>query len=288
MKRREIVRLGAAVLFAPMFFARTVAARSKYPERPIKLIVPFPPGGINDPLGRIWAEKVKPMLGTVVVENQGGAGGALGAAAVARARPDGYTILLGGSGAMFIYPAAASRPTYDPVRDFKPIAILAVAPLCFVVRPSLPARNLNEFIDYAKVNPGKLSYGSTGVGSLPHVGGELFKILVTTPDLTHVPYKGAGPMLTDLMGGQIPFALPALTAQVKSLHRSGKLRMLAVSTARRNDAAPEIPAATESGLPGMVAQNLLGLYVPARRKRLSNNSPRRRARWRPIRISTSN
>jgi len=165
---------------------------------------------------------------------------------------------------MFIYPAAASRPTYDPVRDFKPIAILAVAPLCFVVRPSLPARNLNEFIDYAKANPGKLSYGSTGVGSLPHVGGELFKILVKTPDLTHVPYKGAGPMLTDLMGGQIPFALPALTAQVMSLHRSGKLRMLAVSTARRNDAAPEIPAATESGLPGMVAQNLLGLYVPAR------------------------
>ena len=264
MKRRELMRLGAAVLLAPMLLPRVVAAQSKYPERTIKLLVPFPPGGVNDPVGRIWADKMKPLLGTVVVENQGGAGGALGAGSVARAQPDGYTILLGASGAMFIHPVATSQPTYDPVKDFRPIAILAFAPLCFVVHPSLPVRSLKELIDYAKANPGMLSYGSTGVGSLPHVSGELFKILAKTPDITHVPYKGAGPMLTDLMGGQIPFAYPTLTAQVIALHRSGKLRMLAVSTAHRNDAAPEIPTAAEAGLPGMVAQNVIGLYVPAR------------------------
>ena len=268
MKRRDVLKVSAAALAAPLLSPllswRTALAQSKYPERPIRLLVPFPPGGVNDAIGRAWADKVRPLLGNVLVENQGGAGGALGTAAVARAPADGHTILLGSSGVMSIHPVATSRPTYDPVRDFAPIAILAITPLCVAVHPSVPVRSLRELIDYAKANPGKLSYGTAGIGTVTHVGGELFKSLTGRGDIVHVPYKGAGPALADLMGGQIPLAFPNLTAQVLSLHRSGKLRLLAVTTARRNGAAPDIPTAEEAGLNDMIAQTLLALYVPAR------------------------
>jgi len=266
MKRRDLLKCAIAAAL-PALACRPASAQSKYPERPIKLLVPFPPGGVNDPVGRAWAEKVKSLLGTVIVENQGGAGGSIGAAAVARAQPDGYTILLGSGGAMFIHPVATIRPTYDPQRDFEPIAILATTGLIIAVHPSLPVHSLKELIDYARANRGKLSYGSAGIGTVNHVGGELFKSLTGTADILHVPYKGAGPALADLLGGQIPLAFPNVTSQVLALHRSGRLRMLAVTTAQRMGAAPDIPTAEEAGLPGMIAQNFMGLYVPARTPR---------------------
>lgn len=158
MRRRDLLALGLAAL--PAARLHRAAAQSKYPERAIRLVIPFPPGGVFDAVGRPWADRIKSLLGTVVIENIGGAGGSLGAAAVARAQPDGYTILLGGGGALVITPVAASRPPFDPIRDFEPIALLVTTGLAIVVHPSLPVRNLGELINYAKGDPGKLSYGS--------------------------------------------------------------------------------------------------------------------------------
>jgi tripartite-type tricarboxylate transporter receptor subunit TctC len=262
MRRRDLLALGLAAL--PAVGLRRASAQSKYPERAIRLVVPFPPGGVYDAVGRPWADRIKPLLGTVVVDNIGGAGGSLGTGAVARAQPDGYTILLGGGGAFVITPIAASRPPFDPIRDFDPIAILVTTGLAIVAHPSVPANTLAELIDYAKRNPGKLSYGSAGVGTMNHLAGELLKSLTGTDDIVHVPYKGAGPLITDLIGGQIPIASVNVTGQVIELNRSGKLRMLAVASPSRLGAVPDIPTAVEQGLPGMIAQNFIGLFAPAR------------------------
>ena len=200
----------------------------------------------------------------MVVENIGGAGGSLGAAAVARSPSDGYTLLLGGGGSLVLTPIASSRPPFDPVRDFEPIALLVTTGLAIVVHPLLPVKTLAELIDHARSNPGKLSYGSAGVGSMNQLTGELFKSLSGAADIVHVPYKGAGPAITDLISGQIPIATPNVTAQILELHHAGKLRILAVTTPRRLAGVPDIPTAVEQGLPGMIAQNFIGLFAPAR------------------------
>jgi tripartite-type tricarboxylate transporter receptor subunit TctC len=187
----------------------------------------------------------------------------LGAAAVARAPADGYTILLGGGGAMVINPVASSRPPYDPIRDFAPIALVVVHAFALAVHPSAPARTLTEFVDHVRRNPGRMSYGSAGVGSVNHLTGELLKSLAGIPDLVHVPYRGAGPAITDLISGQIPFAIPAMSVSVLELHRAGKLRLLAITSPQRLAGAPEIPTAVEAGIAGMVSQNLVGLFAPA-------------------------
>ena len=264
MRRRDIVAAGLIAIGVPSLARRSALAQSKYPERPIRLIIPFPPGGVYDAVGRPLADRMKPLLGTVAVENIGGAGGALGAAAVARAQPDGYTLLLGGGGALVLTPIASSRPPFDPIRDFEPIALLVTTGLAIVVNPSLPVRTLSELVDYARSNPGKLSYGSAGVGSMNQLTGELFKSLTGSADLVHVPYKGAGPAITDLISGQIPIATPNVTAQIIELHRAGKLRILAVTAPERLAAAPDIPTAIEQGLPRMISQNFIGLFAPAR------------------------
>ena len=179
------------------------AVAETYPERPIRLIVPFPPGGAFDGLGRPWADQIKPLLGTVVVENIGGAGASMGAAAVARARPDGYTLLLGGTLPHVNEALLKSKPLYDPIKDLDPIMRIAVGQLAIAVHPSLPVKTLAELVAHAKANPGKVSYGHAGIGSTNHLTGELFKSLAGIPDLVQVPYRGAGPVITDLIGGQI-------------------------------------------------------------------------------------
>jgi tripartite-type tricarboxylate transporter receptor subunit TctC len=262
MKRREVVGAGLAA-FAAALGPRPVLAQPRYPDRPIRLIIPFPPGGVNDAIGRPWADKMKSLLGTVVVENIGGAGGALGALAVARAQPDGYTLLLGSGGTQVIIPVASRQPQYDPVKAFEAISILGVAAVCIAVHPSVPARTLSELIAYAKANPGKLSYGSAGAGTMTHLTGELFKVLTGTADIVHVPYRGAGPAITDAVSGHIPVITPNVTAQVLELHRSGRLRILAVTTPVRVKAAPDIPTAVEAGIPDMISQNFVGLLAPA-------------------------
>jgi tripartite-type tricarboxylate transporter receptor subunit TctC len=258
--RRNVLKLatgGVAAVSAPW----TARAQS-YPDHPIKLVIPFPPGGVYDGLGRPFAERLRPLLGTIVIENVGGAGGALAAASVARARPDGYTLLLGGSGALVVAPVASTAKAFDPVKDFEPIYHVASVGICIAVAPSLPVTNLSELVVYGKANPGKLSYATSGVGSWNHLTAEMFKLQAGLPDVVHVPYRGAGPALTDLIAGQVPVAFINVTGSVLEFHRTRKLRVIAVTTPKRLSGAPEIPTVTEAGFPGIVSQIFAGLFAP--------------------------
>ena len=186
--RRRFLQLVAGVAALPA--ATRIARAQGYPTRPIRLVIPFPPGGAFDAVGRPWADKTKSLLGTVVVENIGGGGASIGAAAVARARPDGYMLLLGGTLSHVNEALLKKEPLYDPVKDLDPIAAVAANFLCIAVHPSVPAQNLAELIAYAKANPGKLSYGHAGLGSIQHLTGELFKSLAGTPGIVGVPFEG--------------------------------------------------------------------------------------------------
>ena len=186
----------------------------------------------------------------------------LGAAAVARARPDGYIILLGGTLTHVNEALLKSRPLYDPVKDLDPIAGVAANSLCIAVHPAVPVQSLKELIAYAKANPGKLSYGHAGVGSIQHLTGELFKSLAGTPEIVQVPYRGTGPLITDLVSGQVQLGMPGVTGQLLEFHRSGKMRVLAVTSPTRLIAAPELPTAAELGFPGMTVTGSIGLLAP--------------------------
>jgi tripartite-type tricarboxylate transporter receptor subunit TctC len=263
MKRRDVLAFGLASLSATALRPLSAVAQGKYPERPIKLMVAFSAGGVNDVVARQWAERVKTRLGTVYVENQGGGTGTIATGEVARAPADGYTILLGSTSTMVLNPMTMPKVPYDSAKDFVPIAILAVSTTSIVVHESVPARTLKELIAYAKANPGKLSYGSAGSGTMSNLSGELFKQLTGLNDLVHVPYKGAGPGITDLVSGHIPMMTPNVTGQVLAFHRAGNIRILAVNGAQRLTAAPDIPTAIEEGVPGMIGLLFLGLFAPA-------------------------
>ena len=197
MNRRDVVRLGFSSLATTTWAPSSVLAQSQYPDRPIRLIVPFAAGGVVDVIGRLWGEQMKSTLGTVVIENQGGGGGTIGAADVARAQPDGYTVLLGNTSTQVLNPAIMPSPPYDPASAFVTISILANSAVSIAVHPSVPAKSLQELIGHIKANPGKMSYGSPGAGTFTNLAGEMFKQLAGTPDVTHVPYKGAGPGMSD-------------------------------------------------------------------------------------------
>src|SRR3954454_18797482 len=198
--RRTFLHLAASGAALPALSRGALA--QAYPARAIRLVVPFAPGGAFDAIGRPLAERMKPLLGTVVVENIGGGGSSLGAAAVARAHPDGYTILLGGTQTHVNESLLKSRPLYDPVKDLAPIAGVAAYFLGIAVHPAVPTQSLNELVAYAKANPGKLSYGHAGVGTIQHLTGELFKSLAGTSDIVQIPYRGTGPAIADLVAGQ--------------------------------------------------------------------------------------
>ncbi len=259
MNRRELMATGLAS-FATLALSRGAFG---YPDRAIKLVVPFSPGGATDVVGRLWAEKMKPVLGTVVTENRGGAGGVTGAAEVARAQPDGHTFLFGNTSTQVLIPSIMTNPPYDPLKDFVGIYILCNSPTSIVVHEAVPAHTLKELIAYAKANPGKLSYGSAGAGTLTNLAGELFKQLIGVPDIVHVPYKGAAPGIKDLASGHIPMMTPNVGGPLLELHRAGRVRILAINANTRLKAAPDIPTAAEAGLSGMVAGNLNGLFAPA-------------------------
>ena len=261
LPRRRFLRLaaGAAAVLAVSRLARGQA----YPTRPIRLVIPFPPGGAFDAVGRPWAEKMRPLLGTLVIENIGGGGASIGATAVAHAQPDGYTILLGGTLPHVNEALLKKRALYDPVKDLDPIAGIAANVLCIAVHPSVPVRTLEELIAHAKANPGKLSYGHAGVGSIQHLTGELFKSLAGTPGIVDVPYRGTGPLVADLIGGQVPLGTPGVTGQVLEFHKTGKLRILAVTSPTRLIAAPEVPTAAEQGFPAMIVRGSIGVLAPA-------------------------
>ena len=240
-------------------FPPTTSAQD-YPSRPITL-VPFPPGGSTSIVGRIIADKMSEVLGqSIVVDNRGGAGGTVGSRAVARSAPDGYTLLLGYTGTLAIGPTLYSNAGYDPRKDFTPIGRIATAPNTLVVHPSTPVHSVAELIAYAKANPGKLNYGSAGIGTVSHVCGEYFAHAANLK-LTHIPYKGTGPAMIDLLGGHIPMAF----APVPATHESavnGRLRMLAVTSAVRSTLLPDVPTIAESGVAGFEAVLRYGIVAP--------------------------
>lgn len=261
MDRRDCIRWGGAAIATQLFGPRAFA-QSKYPQGPVRLIVPYAPGGVVDAVARNWAERMKAPLGTVIVDNRGGGGGTIGAATVAHATADGQTLLFGDTSSQIIAPYLLINQPYDTEKDFAAVSMIATSSTAIVVHPSVPATTLEEFIRYAKTSGKQLSYASAGTGTVTHLAGELFKQLIGKPDILHVPYRGAGPGLIDLIGGVVPMMTPNITSQVLGFHRAGQVRILAVCAPARLKAAPEIPAAVET-LPGLTVQLTTGVLAPA-------------------------
>src|SRR5258705_6556407 len=256
MNRRGLPATGLAALWATVWPPLAAFAQGRYPDRPIKLIVPFAPGGATDVAGRLWGEKMKSSLGTVVIENKASGGGAPGTSEVARAQPDGYTLLFGNTSTQVLLPVLMPRPPYDPVKDFTAISILCVSPTVIVVNEKVPVRTLRELIAYAKTNPGKLSYGSAGSATLTNLAGELFKQLIGAPDIVHIPYKGSPPGVADLPARPIPMMTPQIRWPLIDFHLGGTVRLLAGTHRTRPHVAPARPNARAVGLPGTVASDL--------------------------------
>src|SRR5207302_10333330 len=240
----------------------TSASAQNCPTRAITLVIPFAPGGSTSIVGRGIADKMSELLGEkVVVDNRPGAGGTVGTRAVAKSEPDGYTLVLGYTGTLAIGPSLYKSVGYDPRKDFAPIGLIGNAPNSLVVHPSFPARTVGELIAYAKANPGKVNFGSSGAGTASHITGEYFAASAGIK-LVHIPYKGTGPALTDLLGGHIPMAfapIPASHANVSA----GLLRALAVTSTSRSGLLPDVPTIAESGLPEFDASLYYGLVAPA-------------------------
>ncbi len=238
------------------------AAAQDYPNRPITLVVPFPPGGSTSIVARIISDKLSEALGQqIVVDNRGGAGGTIGTRAVARSTPDGYTILLGYTGTLAIGPTLYPSAGYDPRKDFAPIGLIGHAPNSLVVHPSFAVHSVKELVAYAKANPGKVNYGSAGVGTVSHVSGVYFASAAGV-SVTHIPYKGTGPALADLIGGHIPMAFAPIPATHANI-AEGKLRGLAVTSAKRSSLLPDVPTIAEAGVAGFEASLYYGLVAPA-------------------------
>lgn len=243
-----------------VFALTTAVAAQDYPNRPVRIVVPFPPGGFNDIVARLIATQLSERLGQqVIVENKSGAGGAIAGELVANAPKDGHTLLIV-SIAIAINPWMRSL-NYDPIKGFTPVAILATAPNVAVINPSLPARSVKEFVALAKQKPGELKYASSGVGTFLHLGGELFKLLAGV-DLLHVPFRGAGPALVDVMGGHSQAAFASVPSIINHV-RSGKLRAIGVGGDTRAIALPDVPTVAEQGVAGYNAANWIGIVAPA-------------------------
>jgi tripartite-type tricarboxylate transporter receptor subunit TctC len=259
----RLLGFAASLLIAAAALAGAVpAAAQDYPNRPITLVVPFAPGGSTTIVARLIGDRLAEALGQqIVIDNRPGAGGTVGTRQVARSAPDGYTIVLGYTGTLAIGPSLFPNVGYDVRKDFAPIGRIATAPNTLVVHPSFNVHSVAELIAYAKANPGKVNYGSAGVGTVGHVGGEL---LATTAGikLTHIPYKGTGPAMTDLLGGHILMSFAPIPAVHESAN-SGLLRMLAVTSLTRSSLVPDVPTVAEAALPGFEAVLRYGLAAPA-------------------------
>ena len=238
------------------------AAAQDFPNKPIKLIVPFPPGGPNDIIARTVGQRMSEILKQpVVIENRGGQGGVLGTDVVAKAAPDGYTIAIASAGALAVSPSM-EKVAYDTLKDLAPVTLVATVPEMLVVAPNVPANNMAELVALAKSQPGKLNFASSGPGSLPHLAGELFK-LTAKIDIVHVPYRGAAPAVTDLLAGQVQMVfldLPVLLPQVKA----GKLKPIALGALKRVPSAPDVPTTTEAGMPSLQTENWYGMVAPGK------------------------
>jgi tripartite-type tricarboxylate transporter receptor subunit TctC len=260
MHRRALLQLASAVVLA--LAAPSIALAQAYPSKPIRLVVGVPPGGATDAVARIVGQKLSEQMGQpFIIENKGGAGGNIGAEAVAKSPPDGYTLFLAVIGTMAINQSLYKDMPFDTLRDFAPISQLTSMPQMLIVHPSVPAKSVRELIAYAKANPGKLSFASGGNGTATHLAGELFKSSAGI-DMVHVPYKGNGPAMTDLVGGRVSAMFDQVASGLPQV-KGGKLVALGVTTAKRSPAAPEIPAIAESGLAGYDVTTWHGLVAPA-------------------------
>jgi tripartite-type tricarboxylate transporter receptor subunit TctC len=237
------------------------ACAQGYPAKAVRVIAPFAPGGALDLTARsVGAKMQESMKQTIIVENRAGAGGVIGAEVVARAAPDGYTVLLASPAEIAVLPHLQKLP-YNAERDFAPVSLAVVTPLIFVVNPSLPVKSVKELIALAKKRPGELTYASAGTGGVQHLAGELLKISMKI-DMVHIPYKGAGPAMPDLIGGHVMMFFSGMPPAMPHV-RAGKLRALAVTTTRRSPAAPEVPTMAEAGVPGFDISNWFAYFVPA-------------------------
>jgi tripartite-type tricarboxylate transporter receptor subunit TctC len=240
----------------------TCAWSQAYPNKPIRLIVAQAPGGGNDTIARLVAQRLtQPLKQQVVVENRPGAGGLIAAETVAKSPPDGYTLLLGNVATLTIIPNVQQKVPYDPLKDFAPVSLIASAPLLVVVHPSLPVSSIKQLIALAKAKPGQLNYASNGVGSSTHLATELFKVMTGT-NMTHVPYKGLAPASADLLSGQVQVMFSSAVAMMPHV-KAGRLRALAMTGAQRSKAIPEIPTVAEAGVPDYEAGSWYGIVAPA-------------------------
>lgn len=241
-------------------YAKDIAAT--YPDRPVKVVVPFPPGGATDIVGREIAEKLSHSFGQpFVVGNQGGASGNIGVMSVARSKPDGYTLVVGAPQTLTINPQLFLSNPFDPQKELAPIVVVATIPNVLLVNAELPVSSVEELIAYAKERPGKINYGSSSIGGTPHLSSEWFKSITGT-DIMHIPYRGSAPALTDLMSGQIDIMFDNLPAALPHI-KSGRVKALAVTSPQRSDAAPELPTMIEAGVPGFESQGWFSLLAPA-------------------------
>ena len=259
-RRRHLLRAGVAGALAaatPATFAQA------WPTRPVRLVIPFPAGGATDIIGRTIAQKLGTALGQqVVVENRPGAGGTIGADAVAKAAPDGYTLLMATSSTHSIGPAINPKMPYDAFRDFAPIAHIANAPSVLLVGASAPVRTVQELVALLRKNPGRYNFGSSGIGTYPHLSAEMFKWRAGGLFVVHIPYRGTGLVITDLAAGQITFLMDSIVSAQPHIS-AGKVRPLAVSGAKRSSSLPAVPTFTESGIPGLEFSNWFGMFAPA-------------------------
>ncbi|PLC50676.1 MFS transporter [Pollutimonas subterranea] len=255
------ISLTALLLATPL--GATAQSADSYPDQPIRLIIPYPPGGATDVIGRIVGKNLSDEIGKqVVIENRGGAGGNIGAAEVARAKPDGYTLLMGALTSHSVMATLEKgKLQYDLQKDLTPAGVVGFVPLVAVVNPSVPVKSLNDLVDYAKKNPGKLNFASSGAGAPQRMAMELFKQIAGV-DIVHVAYRGSGPAMTDLVGGQVEVMTETMPAAI-SFIKSGQLRPLAVLTPERVSMLPDVPTAKEQGLTGFNVSSLFGVMAPA-------------------------
>lgn len=258
MNRRVLVHAiaAAAVLLAGQ------AQGQSYPNRPVRMVVPFAAGGGTDAVGRVLAPRLSELLGQqIVIDNRAGANGAIGTAEVKRAAADGYTVLLGAAGTMVVAPNLDAKLPFDTEKDFVPIALAATSPFIVAVGSGVPVNSIAQLIALAKTQPGKINYGSSGTGGAPHLAGELFKRMAGV-DLTHVPYRGLAPAMTDLLGGQIQLLFVDVSIAMPQV-KAGKIKALAITSAQRSPVAPELPTVAEAGVAGYAAGTWYGMFVPA-------------------------